>query len=76
MLRHFAIFALLLIQLRGGCGHEQSKPASTTVYITETGTKYHKSGCRALRKSKIPVSVEDVIGRGYSPCRICKPIVP
>lgn len=27
---------------------------SVTVYVTKTGTKYHRDGCRSLSKSKIP----------------------
>lgn len=42
-----------------------------TVYITETGTKYHTEGCRTLRKSKIAVSRDEAVRRGYSPCGIC-----
>lgn len=44
-----------------------------TVYITKTGEKYHRSGCRYLKKSKISVSLEDAVASGYSPCKVCKP---
>ncbi len=44
-----------------------------TVYITNTGEKYHSSGCRYLRKSKIPISLQNAISRGYSPCSKCNP---
>ena len=33
----------------------QSDPATITVYITRTGEKYHKDGCRFLSRSKIPM---------------------
>lgn len=46
---------------------------SATVYITNTGAKYHRAGCRSLSKSSIPISKEDAIARGYAPCGICKP---
>lgn len=45
-----------------------------TVYITDTGTKYHKDGCRHLAKSKIPVSLLDAKARGYAPCGVCAPV--
>ncbi len=48
--------------------------SSPTVYITKTGSKYHRNGCRCLSKSKIPVSLKDAKKRGYDPCGICKPI--
>lgn len=38
-----------------------------TVYITRTGSKYHRAGCRYLRKSCIPISLKDAIADGYSP---------
>ena len=44
-----------------------------TVYIANTGKKYHLSGCRSLKKSKIPISLNDAKRKGYEPCSICKP---
>lgn len=46
---------------------------SYTVYITNTGAKFHASGCRSLRASKIPISRSAAISRGYSACGICHP---
>ncbi len=46
---------------------------STTVYITDTGEKYHKSGCRYLSKSKHAISLEKARAQGYTPCSVCKP---
>jgi len=43
------------------------------VYITNTGSKYHREICNSLRRSKIPVTLEQAIERGYEPCRNCKP---
>jgi len=45
---------------------------SITVYITRTGTKYHRAGCRYLSKSCIPISLEQAKGK-YSPCSVCNP---
>lgn len=42
-----------------------------TVYITNTGEKYHNVGCRYLRKSQIPISLDDAVARGYTPCKVC-----
>jgi hypothetical protein len=50
-------------------------PAPTTdqvVYVTRTGTKYHRDGCRSLSQSKIPMSLKEATGR-YGPCAVCKP---
>lgn len=45
---------------------------SFIVYVTKTGAKYHRAGCRYLRKSSIPISLEDA-KRRYSPCSVCNP---
>lgn len=44
-----------------------------TVYITQTGEKYHRDGCRYLSKSKIPVDLSSAIASGYTPCSVCNP---
>ncbi len=46
--------------------------AAVTVYITETGNKYHTSGCRYLSKSKIAISLDEAKAQGYAPCGACK----
>lgn len=51
-----------------------SKPAvsvSQTVYITNTGEKYHHSGCVSLRRSCIPISLSSAKSRGYTACKLC-----
>ena len=42
------------------------------VYTTTTGSKYHTSGCRTLKKSKIEQKLSDVKDI-YEPCGICNP---
>ena len=44
-----------------------------TVYITRTGAKYHRAGCRYLKKSCIPISLNEAKQRGYTPCSVCGP---
>jgi hypothetical protein len=43
------------------------------VYITRTGEKYHRSGCRYLRQSRIPTMRASAIGQGYGRCSVCSP---
>jgi tetratricopeptide (TPR) repeat protein len=50
----------------------QNKNNSLTVYITKTGEKYHRDGCRYLSKSKIPISLSSA-KNSYSPCSVCNP---
>lgn len=54
---------------------EETVKKEVTVYITESGEKYHSSGCQYLRKSKIPISLDDAKARGFTPCSKCKPPV-
>jgi len=44
-----------------------------TVYITKTGSKYHRSDCRYLKSSKVPISLEKAKADGYEPCKVCNP---
>jgi len=55
----------------------QQKPneeaSQEIVYITKSGSKYHRQGCRYLSKSMIPISLKEAKERGYLPCKVCKP---
>jgi predicted nuclease with TOPRIM domain len=44
---------------------------SQTVYVTNTGSKYHKSGCQYLRQSCIAISLSNATSQGYTPCSKC-----
>lgn len=43
------------------------------VYITNTGKKYHRNGCRYLSKSKIQSNLSIAKSKGLTPCSICTP---
>lgn len=43
------------------------------VYITDTGTKYHRNSCSYLRQSKIQIDESKAIRQGYTPCSRCNP---
>jgi micrococcal nuclease len=45
---------------------------NTTVYVTRTGEKYHRAGCRSLARSQIPMQLSEAAAR-YGACGICKP---
>jgi hypothetical protein len=45
------------------------------VYVTRTGTKYHRASCSSLRSSKIEMPLVDAAVR-YGPCAICRPPLP
>ncbi|WP_251158690.1 hypothetical protein [Caniella muris] len=44
---------------------------SQTVYITDTGKKYHNRGCRHLKESQHPIALDDAVALGYGPCKHC-----
>lgn len=46
---------------------------SYTVYITDTGSKYHRSGCSYLKKSSHAISLSAAKAQGYTPCSRCNP---
>lgn len=41
------------------------------VYVTNTGTKYHRADCSYLRDSSRRISYHDAINSGYEPCSRC-----
>lgn len=43
------------------------------VYVTNSGEKYHRAGCRYLSKSQIPMGRSEAISGGYTPCSVCRP---
>ena len=45
---------------------------TVTVYITNSGTKYHLDGCRHL-KSKIEKTLEEAKALKLEPCKVCNP---
>lgn len=50
-----------------------SPNSETMVHITATGKKYHRAGCRTLKKSDTEVTLDEAKSMGLSPCGICNP---
>lgn len=48
-----------------------SKSSDSKYYVTHSGSKYHIGSCQYLSKSRIPVSLETIKAKGYSPCSRC-----
>ncbi len=72
------ICLMLLAMVVSGCGKDKPTapsvdPATVTVYVTATGTKYHRGDCSYLSSSKIPISLKEAKERGYTPCSRCQP---
>jgi len=69
------IFVLLLIAFcfyNTACLAAEDN-AKVTVYITKTGSKYHRFDCPTLRNTKIPISLGDAVLEGLEPCSVCNP---
>ncbi|MDF2523330.1 MAG: hypothetical protein K0R31_971, partial [Clostridiales bacterium] len=47
------------------------KLKESTVYITRTGSRYHKDGCIHLKRSKIPMKLSEAQKKGMSACKMC-----
>jgi hypothetical protein len=52
---------------------QQTQTKEQIVYITKTGKKYHRDGCRYLSRSRIPIALKDAKANGYTPCSVCHP---
>ena len=46
-------------------------PEEVELFVTKSGTKFHIAGCAYLSKSCIPITYQDAIEKGYSPCSRC-----
>lgn len=67
-------FATPSVQLLVAQTRVQQDPQQITVYVTRTGTKYHRDGCRYLSRSKVPMSLKEAAKR-FEPCKVCRPPV-
>lgn len=50
-----------------------SKQTNITVYITDSGSKYHRKTCGSLSKSCHAIELSKAVQKGYEPCLKCKP---
>lgn len=47
--------------------------ATAAVYVTRTGKKFHRDGCRYLSFSQVASSRDAAEKRGLTPCSVCRP---
>ena len=50
----------------------EAQQVNSTVYITRTGSKYHRATCRYLKNSKIEISLKSA-KLSYAACKVCRP---
>ena len=52
---------------------QPAQPAGDTVYIGDSGTKYHRFNCRTLTGNKHPISLSQAQAQGRQACKVCGP---
>jgi micrococcal nuclease len=55
-------------------GSSRTNPEIVDVYVTRTGTKFHRADCRLLAQSRIRIALTEATKR-YGPCAVCRPPV-
>lgn len=68
--KRISVFALLIILL---LFQVSAASGDTTVYVTNTGEKYHSYGCQYLRQSCNSISLSNAVSAGYTRCSKCSP---
>jgi competence protein ComEC len=59
------------VRAQGTAAQQEQK--TQTVYVTRTGKKYHRDGCRYLAASRIAISLQDAKAKGFAACKVCHP---
>ncbi len=49
-----------------------SHTKAQTVYITESGKKYHAKNCDIAKTGKKGIELSEAKKQGYEPCKVCK----
>ena len=49
-----------------------SKLTAQTVYVTETGKKYHAKNCDIAKTGKKGITLDEAKKKGLEPCKVCK----
>ncbi|MCW1713219.1 MULTISPECIES: Ada metal-binding domain-containing protein [Synergistaceae] len=72
----FLVLAVFLFTSVSAIAYPNTDPlvsGDTIVYVTRTGSKYHRDGCSSLSRSKIEITLKEAVEEGYEPCKRCKP---
>lgn len=49
-----------------------SKTKAQTVYITESGKKYHAKNCTIAKTGKKGIELSEAKKQGFEPCKVCE----
>ena len=73
-MKKLLITALIAFSIFGtGATSSSKNTKKDIVYIADTGTKFHTSSCRTLKKNKYEITRKEAIEQGYTTCKVCKP---
>lgn len=50
-----------------------SDSSDEVVYISRTGSKYHRQSCRTLKGNGIQSTLSEALSMGLEPCKVCNP---
>lgn len=56
-----------------GSSESSAEAADGTVYLSESGTKYHRYTCATLGRVKKPISLAEAKKKGLAACTVCRP---
>lgn len=63
------VIAFLAFAVGFGCTPDSERK----VWISDTGTKYHRSSCQYVTSNFYPVTLADAQSRGLTACSVCDP---
>ena len=72
-MKRFALPILLAFSLAVQAPARPQHHRDPTVYVTDTGHKYHRANCRYLSHSKHAMKLSEAKKEGYEPCKVCRP---
>lgn len=52
---------------------DKNDKTSQTVWVGNTGTKYHRQSCRTLKGKGHKITLKEALAEGREPCKVCKP---
>jgi uncharacterized repeat protein (TIGR02543 family) len=52
---------------------QQKQNVGHSVFIGNSGSKYHRKDCRTLRKGSSEININTAKSKGYTSCKICNP---
>lgn len=66
------VFAGIAVMIRNE-GETNLPNGDKSVYVTNTGSRYHYASCSYLHSSSIRISLKEADSRGYGSCSCCDP---